>query len=321
MRTKDVFLIFFLGLLITGWLIFFQKQIEIFAFDYFSNKQEEIFLAQISQNAPKKEPAKTSLPLEFQAKSILSLKIDKNAKEITLYKKNINEILPIASLTKLMTALIVLENYGPDFSEKIPISKEAVLQEGDYGKLKVSETMSMENLLYSILIESSNDAAYALAEKMDSASSPQVGSISPPQTGVQQFLDKMNLKAKELGMINTNFANPTGLNGNENYSTSEDLVKLIKYIILNQPRIFEITSKSSIEILNEDGSLHHLALNTDELLDKIPGIVGGKTGYNEEALGCLVLVLKNSTGEYLINIILGSPDRFTEMKKLIESIN
>jgi len=306
MKVKNVFLIFFLGLLITGWLIFFQKQLEIFVFDTTYNQLPEILVANISQDVPKqKTPTPIIIP-EFQAKSVFSFRVNQKEENV-IYQKNIQEKLPIASLTKLMTAVIAIENYPLD--EKITISKEAVLQEGDFGKLKVGETMSVENLLYLSLIESSNDAAYALAEKM--------GSINSPQVGIQQFLEKMNVKAKNLGMLDTSFANPTGLNGSENYSTSYDLAKLIKHIIFNYPQILEITSKVSAEILNEDGSLHHLALNTNELIGKIPNIIGGKTGYNEEANGCLVLVLKNKNGDYLINIILGSPDRFTEMEKLI----
>lgn len=294
---KNLFLSIFFGLLATSGLIFFQKQLEIFVFDSFFNQPHELLLAQISSTFQpnNKEPAP-----ELQAEAVVSLKIDKNGREKVLVGKNINEILPIASLTKLMTALVAMENYS-DLSEKILISKEAVLQNGDAGQLKVGESVSTENLIYMTLIESGNDAAFALAEK----------------TGIQQFLEKMNLKAKELKMLNTHFSNPTGLDGNENYSTGEDLLKLIKYIILNQPRIFEITSLHSVEIFNEDGSLHHSAVNTDELLGKIPGIIGSKTGFNEEALGCLILIVKSPSSGYFLNVLLGSPDRFGEMEKLV----
>ena len=331
MQKKNIVLLIILSLVIVFWLIFFQKQLEIFLFDSYFDKPSEILVAQVSQNYENSSRSinrtRTVLDIlktpEFQAKSVLSLKIDSTGKEEIIFQRNIKDILPIASLTKLMTAVIVFENYGSTGSpqdpidEKIIISKEAVVQESDRGNLKVEESVSIKNLLTSMLIESSNDAAYALAENMDSINSPQVDSTSSLQVGIDQFLEKMNLKAKELGMLNSNFSNPTGLDGTTNYSTSEDLVKLVKYILLNYPQIWEITSKVSAEILNDDGTLHHFAINTNELLSKIPNVIGGKTGYNEEALGCLILLLKNTNGDYLINIILGSPDRFTEMETLI----
>ena len=306
MRRKEIVSVMILSLLIVSWLIFFQKQLEIFVFNSFFNKPSEILLANISQNIPQQETPKPIETPEFQAKSVLSLKINEINNEEILYQKNIQEKLPIASLTKLMTAVIVLENYDSASSpqdpldEKILISKEAVAQQTDIGKLIIGESVSIKNLLNSMLIESSNDAAYALAEKI----------------GVEPFLEMMNSKARELKLLNTNFSNPTGLDGNKNLSTSEDLAKLVKYIIQNHPEILEITSKVSTEILNDDGTLHHLAVNTNELLGKIPNIIGGKTGYNEEAMGCLILLLEKENN-YLINIILGSPDRFAEMEKLV----
>jgi len=306
MRRKEIVSVMILSLLIVSWLIFFQKQLEIFVSDSFFNKPSEILLANISQNIPQQETPKPIETPEFQAKSVLSLKINEINNEEILYQKNIQEKLPIASLTKLMTAVIVLENYDSASSpqdpldEKILISKEAVAQQTDIGKLIIGESVSIKNLLNSMLIESSNDAAYALAEKI----------------GVEPFLEMMNSKARELKLLNTNFSNPTGLDGNKNLSTSEDLAKLVKYIIQNHPEILEITSKVSTEILNDDGTLHHLAVNTNELLGKIPNIIGGKTGYNEEAMGCLILLLEKENN-YLINIILGSPDRFAEMEKLV----
>ncbi len=326
MKDKTIILSVIFYLALAG-LIFFNKQTENFIFSLLGNKSPEFSTADISQNIQKETsitPAPSvsqspaipvyGEPVEptFQAQSAVSLKVNNLGSEQILYQKNIQEKLPIASLTKLMTALIVLENY--QLNERIQISKKAILQEGEAGNLKVGESLSVEKLLDIALIESSNDAAYALSEKIDST--------GLPQTGEEQFLARMNLKAKELGMVSTNFLNPTGLNGNENYSSGEDLIKLVKYITQNQPKIWETTLKVSTEILNEDGTLHHLAINTNELLSKIPGIIGGKTGYNEEAEGCLILILKDKNGDgYFINIILGSPDRFGEMQKLLQITN
>lgn len=298
MKVKNVFLIFFLGLLITGWLIFFQKQLEIFVFDTTYNQLPEILVANISQDVPKqKTPTPIIIP-EFQAKSVFSFRVNQKEENV-IYQKNIQEKLPIASLTKLMTAVIAIENYPLD--EKITISKEAVLQEGDFGKLKVGETMSVENLLYLSLIESSNDAAYALAEAI----------------GVDNFVDIMNWETKSLGLKNTHFTNPTGLDDPKNYSTAQDLAILTKNL-LKKPLLWEILGTPEYDLYLPDGTLHHKLKNTNELLGKIPGIIGGKTGWSPQAQGCFLLVLKKGKGEYFINIILGAEDRFAEMQKLIQ---
>lgn len=305
MKRKDIISLIFLGLIIISNLFFLQRQLEIFLFDVIS-QPSNILVAQVNQDikafsSEENSPTPLTKPAipEFGAKSVISLIINQDGSEKILYQKSIQERLPIASLTKLMTALVSVENYF--LNQKIEISQEAVSQEGDAGKLIVGESISVKNLLFALLIESSNDVAFALAENIN----------------LKQFIEKMNLKAAELGMLNTNFVNATGLNGSENYSTIEDLVKLMRYIIWKQPQILEISSKNSVEILNEDGTLHHISVNTNELLGKISGIIGGKTGFNEEALGCLILVLKNENQEYSINIILGSPDRFSEMENLI----
>jgi len=152
-------------------------------------------------------------------------------------------------------------------------------------------------LLLSLLIESNNEAADDLAEII----------------GEKSFLELMNLKAKELGMENTHFTNPNGLDPEEpdeslNYSTAEDLVKLTKYITLEQPLLWEISTIQGFENME----------NTNELLGQIPGIIGGKTGETPLAGKCLILVVQAPKNKgFLVNVILNSEDRFEEMKKLI----
>ena len=204
-----------------------------------------------------------------------------------------------------MTALVVLENENYDFLQVVEISQEAVDREGEQGSLKVGDMLSIENLLYIMLIESSNDAAYALAEVM----------------GFDKFIETMNLRAKDLGLNNTFFVGPDGLDS-KNYSSANDLVKLTKYLLKNLSLIWQILSIERAPILNSDGVLHHEALNTNELLGKIPAIIGGKTGYTKIANGCFILVLESpKKGNQLIYIILGSKNRFEEMKKLIEWVS
>lgn len=257
-----------------------------------------------------KQRKKENLPqLDISAKAALAVRYsvrEGRGEQKVLFNKNISERLPIASLSKLMTALVVLENYS--LSQEIEISPEAVAQEESIGNFKAGEKFSVKDLLYSALTESSNDAAFALSEAL----------------GKEKFVALMNFRAKGIGLQNTYFANPTGLDpDNEqesgNYSTVEDLAKLTIYLLERMPFIWqEVLSKPTIEVALLNGRVHHLAKSTNALLGKIPNIVGGKTGYTDEALGCFVLVLKNQkSDDYLINIILGSPDRFGEMEKLV----
>jgi len=248
--------------------------------------------------------------LSLSAKSAISVLITSQGEKI-LFGKNVSEARPIASLTKLMTALTILD-LDYDSNQLFSVSKEAITQEEEIGKLKPGESLSIEELMHSMLIESSNDSAWAISE----------GIISEENfIGEKGFVELMNKEVESLGLQNTYFINPTGLNGFENYSSSEDLVEIAKYILEEHPHIFEITKKESYEVSNPDGSIHHfISENTNELLKEMPEIVGGKTGFTDEAGGCLILVLETEQGGYWINVILGaeSPQsRFQEMKRLI----
>ena len=265
---------------------------------------------------------------DIKPKSAISVRIDKEGNSEVLFEQNSEQILPIASLTKLMVAYMVFEypEYY-DFSKPVIVSKRAVAQEENFGQLRWGEKISIENLLHFILIESSNDAAYALSEATSG--------------NLESFVGLMNLEAeKNLKLKNTKFVNPTGLDPDnlsnmKNVSCAKDLSKLSQTIIQKYPEIFEISRKMSFEATNGSGRLHHLVKNKNKLLDpeheicqdddkwraQIPNIVGGKTGYTEEAGGCVLLVMKNRKGDYIVNVVLGSEtqqSRFIEMKKLAQ---
>lgn len=282
---------FFWGINILG------ESIENFFFFSLYQPSPRVFLAQLNPRSiqgPEKE-----IP-EIEAKSAISVKIDKSGNQKILFGKNENQILPIASLSKLMTALVALESYN--LSQQLEVTKEAVEQPEDFGQLKIGESLSAENLLYLILIESSNDSAFTLSELI----------------GQKGFVDLMNLEAEHLGLFGTHFTDPTGYSV-ENYSTTKDLVTLAQYLIEKRPIIWEISSFSEFDLYTPDGVFHHKLLNTNQLLGEYTEIIGGKTGYTEEAGGCFILILKNSKDEsFLINVILGSEDRFEEMRKLID---
>ena len=269
------------------------------------------FVRRVEEIKPRRNPQAEDLNIE--AKSATSVLFNLSGKEKILFQKDTEKQLPIASLTKLMTALIVLENYS--FSQEVEISKNAVDQESEFGNLKIGEKFYVRDLLYPLLIESSNDAAYALAEL----------------NGVDRFVDLMNIMAINIRLGHTYFLNPTGLDPEKpeelaNFSTARDLSTLAEYIFTEKPLIFEILSIPRLNLYSPEGVLHHELLNTNEFLEKRPTlwssqIVGGKTGWTPMAQGCLILILRSPLAdEYLINIILGSNDRFEEMEKMVNWI-
>ncbi|HPX51940.1 MAG TPA: serine hydrolase [Candidatus Pacearchaeota archaeon] len=240
--------------------------------------------------------------LNLESNNFLSVFI-KDDKEILLSEKKADEVIAIASLTKLMTAIIVLENYNLD--DLIQISASAVATYGDAGNLQIGEIMTIRDLLYITLIESSNDGAEALAEKM----------------GVSTFVYKMNEKAASLGMNNTWFINPSGLDeGNlYNFSTVNDLKKMVVYILENHSLIAEILSLPEKELTSHSG-ISRTIRNTNVLLKESDAYLWGKTGYTNRANGCLILILNNfsinNNQGYVINIIAGADDKFGEARKL-----
>ncbi len=306
----------------------FQRNLEDFFYTMeFQKNPPKLFVAQIIQNlqaAQKESQAsgeKQCQSLEgfenFQisAESAISVEVslvkdpvnktNKTELNRVIFEKNPSKKMPIASLTKLMTAIVAAEFY--DDSYRVEIPKEAVSQPETSGNLTVGEILNVGDLLHIMLIESSNDAAFSL------------GAV----VGQEGFTHLMNLQAKKLGLNNTLFFNPTGIDpanttDNPNYSTAQDLLALMEYILAEYPEILEIISKKEYDLYLQNGILHHTLKNTNELLGEIPRLIGGKTGYTERAGGCLIVILKNKEGSYLINIVLNSPNRFGEMIKLIE---
>jgi len=257
---------------------FLQEKLESFLFLESTAIDPELLTAQIAleEKLEKLKPLKKRgeiADFKSEARAAISVFFDYQGSEKILFEKNISQPLPIASLTKLMTANIFLKHY--DFGEE-----------------------EVVNLLLSLLIESNNKAANDLAGI----------------NGKEIFLELMNSEAKELGMENTYFANPSGLDPKEpgellNYSTAKDLVKLAKYLTFERPLIWEISIIPEFE--NN--------FNTNKLLEEIPGIIGGKTGETSLAGKCLILVVRAPKNKgFIVNVILNSENSFEEMKKLID---
>lgn len=235
------------------------------------------------------------------AESAISLEISDDQEKV-LFEKQGDKKLPIASLTKLMTALVVLETY--DLSKEIVVDKPAMSQVGEQGDLKEGQMLSIKNLLYITLIESSNKAAFLLSEVI----------------GEDNFILLMNANAKALGLPNTHFADTTGLDS-ASYSTTEDVAKLSGYLFFNYPLFREIVSLKEYNLYLPDGSFHHKLINTNQLLGQIDGLVGGKTGWTNIAKGCFMAIEKNKDGNYVIYVVLGAEDRFSAMKNLMSLVS
>lgn len=297
---KTIFLFFVVILFIfaAAWgMQWFSINVE----NFFSLKMgyQDIFLGSLNGQSASADSCCSQKP-DLMAKAGISLELNADGSDKIILEKNKNLKLFIASLTKLMTAGIVLDNYN--LSKKIVISEDAASLSDNY---KAGEIFDTKTLLKSMIIESDNGAAHALAESI----------------GYENFISLMNNKARELNLPNTFFSNSAGY-GAENYSTPEDLAKLVRYLLMNNSLIFEMSSLPELNVYDSNGFFHHKAKNTNFLLTDASDnwqrmIIGGKTGETEFAGGCLILVLRAPDNKgYFINIILNSPDRFGEMKTL-----
>ena len=233
-----------------------------------------------------------------EAKSALVLDVETDA---VLYSKNSNEKMAIASLTKIMTALIVLENVN--LNDTITISRNAFDTDGRKDSLAVNEKIKAENLLKIMLIRSNNTAAVSFAEYTSGS--------------VEEFVKLMNKKAELLGLKNTSFSNPTGFDSEENYSTAYEVAQLFDYAI-EKPLIWEILRTQKINLTSLDGNINHKIKNTNLLLGRLENITGGKTGLTDEAGQCLVLVIGDPIDDHkIISVVLNAKDRFLETEKLV----
>ena len=219
----------------------------------------------------------------------------------TLYEYNSQARLPIASLTKLMTAFVILEENDTD--DIVTISSNAASTVGSSMGLYTGEQITVKNLLYGLLIESGNDSAVALAEH-------NAGSESA-------FVTKMNQKAKELGMYNTAYANTTGLDSSIAYSSARDLALLSSHLS-RDPSIREIVRQESATVSSTTGISHTLT-STNILLGQY-GIKGLKTGKTPVAGECLITLAESPDSHEIITVVLGSGNRFGDSSTLVDWI-
>jgi len=218
-----------------------------------------------------------------------------------LYAKNIDVERKIASTTKLMTAMVVIDNCK--LSETVEISKHAAGVGGSEAGIKAGEKITVESLLYGLLLESGNDCAVALAEHVSGST--------------EEFAKLMNKKAKELRANNTNYTNPHGLDTEDNHCTAYDL-SLIAKEVLNYPKLMEIMGTRQIEV--KFGNRMKYLANTNRLLSTYTYCLGGKTGFTNGANRCIVTYGKKDDMQ-IVTVVLGSETtdiRFNECKTLMQ---
>lgn len=208
--------------------------------------------------------------------------------------------LPMASTTKIMTAIVALEN--GDLNKPIRIAEEAVGVEGSSIYLTAGETLTLEELLYALLLESANDAAAAIACAVS-------GSI-------ESFSEAMNRKAAELGLTNTHFTNPHGLDNEEHYTTASDLAKLAVYALGN-PDFARIVSTYKKTIPLKDGEGTRLLLNHNRLLKQYADVIGVKTGFTKRSGRCLVSAAEKD-GIRLVAVTLNAPDDWQDHRAMLD---
>lgn len=183
-----------------------------------------------------------------------------------LYSYHGDERLLIASLTKIMTAIVAIEN--GNLEDIVKVSRSAVGKEGSSIYLKEGQEMSLHHLLYGLMLRSGNDAATAIAEHVGGSQ--------------QGFVFMMNAKAAELGLMNTSFRNPHGLDMEGHYSSAEDLAKLTAYALKN-PTFREIVSTKVKRVPNPGGKWDYVWYNKNKMLSLYEGADGVKTGYTKAA--------------------------------------
>lgn len=215
-----------------------------------------------------------------------------------MYVKNGQEVLAPASTTKLLTAMVALDTYRLDDV----VTVKTVANDGQVMGLIPGERITVENLLYGALIHSGNDAAYALAEYYPG--------------GVPAFIEAMNKKAAALHLTGSHFTNPVGYDDPQHYMTAVDLAILAQAAI-SDPVILKMVAIPSITISDVTHTFYHPLRNVNQLLGKIPGVAGIKTGWTEAAGENLVTLVERN-GHRVIFVVLKSQDRFADTTTLID---
>lgn len=292
-----------LFLLAVGFLVATSKTTKIVEsrVTFLGNKEDSNTLvsrvAGESQNVPRLiNPQAPPPKLTAQA----SLLID-YASGAILFQKNIHQPLPPASTTKIMTALVGIEYFKP--ADSLIVPPQALVGGSSMGVV-AGEQLTFRGLLYGMMLNSGNDAAYSIA-------------LNYPG-GLESFIERMNQKAQSLGLKNTHFTNPAGFDAPGHFSTASDLVKIAR-VVVDDPQLSKVVSTKETSVISLDNKQSHFLRNINKLLSE-NGVVGIKTGYTKSSGENLVGLVERDDHK-LLTVILHSQDRFGETKALIDWVD
>lgn len=240
----------------------------------------------------------TSEGIKCSAKSMIVIETSQGK---VLYAKNENEKLPMASTTKIVTALTVIENVD-DLDKLVTVPKRATLVEGSSIYLKENEQLTIKQLLYGLMLQSGNDAGLTLA-------------LEVGKGNVQAFAEMMNETALKCGCKDSHFVTPHGLDDPEHFTTASDLAK-ITAVALKNPVFREIVSCQKYIIRATEHNTARTLINKNKLLRSLEGCIGVKTGYTKKSGRCLVSACKRDNME-VVCVVLNCGPMFEESMELI----
>lgn len=230
------------------------------------------------------------------ARAALAVDLDSGS---VLYSKNLDAKLPIASLTKLMTAIVVIKKTALDEIVTIENNDKEIV--GTSIGLTMGERLTVRDLLKAMLIPSSNDAALALGRYVSGST--------------ELFAQAMNEEAKALGLTGTYFSNPVGWDFDESHSNASDLIRIVKEFTAHS-ELADIVKIKETLITSTDGVYTHQLTTTNKLLLENPEVVGIKTGFTSKALGNLIVEARHN-GRRVVTVVLGSENREDDSRKLL----
>ncbi len=295
-----------------------KRQLNLDEYNEEQNKENKEFMTfdQLVVSVPD-APVKVPEAGDTYMRARSAIAIDADAGTI-LHYQNGNRRMAIASLTKVMTAIVAIENIEDLNKEVVTIDEEIRFTDGTIvgcprsgycisNRLQIGEKISARSLLEAMLMNSANDAAVALGKH-----------ISGSQA---EFAKLMNKKAREIGLSDSNFCNPSGLDEENKpggcYSTAYDFARISAYA-LKYPLIWEIMKYETKDISSIDGTISHKIINTDLLLGQLPDVVGGKTGFTYEAGKSLMMTAHHpdDPSKKVIVVVLDDNYRWEDMKKM-----
>lgn len=241
--------------------------------------------------------SKQIVPPTFSATAVLAKDLNS---DYIYFAKDSDKRVPMASTTKIMTALVAMQYFQADDILSVP---DLTLVTGSKMGLVSFEKITFRNLLYGLLLASGNDAAFALAQNYPG--------------GEDKFLERMNTDIIAQGLLNTHFSNVAGFDQSNHYSSATDLAKIAS-LAMEEPLFARIVGTREAKVASADQAIVHHLKNLNKLLDQ-PRVLGIKTGTTPQAKENLV-GLVDQNGQRILIVILGSNDRFEETEKLLEWI-